>query len=261
MGKNSFLARQSSCLPALAQVPCDHLLGMSSFNGTITRSRSDADDRVMDPSFSQTYARAPLTRPAAKSPLALLLLRIAAKIEERCHNPWWMLQRSFFYKCDKREGIRSVEDLTRALEYFHVLLQLNDAYLLFDSFQAPSATPDAPLFDFKRFARELYPADSEQFAVVDGRKVDRPPQPTHEQLAQHRAEQEQYEREQARLQAEQIEYRPIVDPAHAPFTESHYVGAASAGHSNRCGRNWSATCDRLDNESSAPSDEVRCARD
>jgi len=110
------------------------------------------------------------------SPLASLLIRIQGKIESRTRRPWFDLQRSYFYS--DANGVKSVAELRKALEHFHVLLSDPEYDLLYSGFPKGNGG-----FDFKQFAAQLYPKESTNHIIRDGRYLDDAPQYTQPSVA------------------------------------------------------------------------------
>lgn len=177
---------------------------------------------LLDGTLGQTYSYPSQPRQSTstftRSPLSLLLIRLASKITELTHSPWALLQRSYFYK-DNRNGIQSTSDLGKALEHFHILLSESELQLLFESF--PS-TSQPGRFDFKLFARTLFPPDDEHPNIEDGRKApSKYTQPIEEKDGANQPEET----------TPPYGTIPLENPVEASFTASAYVGGGGAARS------------------------------
>lgn len=95
----------------------------------------------MLPTLSQTHVPIPPRAAVRPTALQMLLLRVAGKLEERTHNPWFALQRSAVDK----GNIHDATALGRTLEQFHVLISPEELELLFQSFSSmmPASTANA----------------------------------------------------------------------------------------------------------------------
>lgn len=98
--------------------------------------------------------------------LAAVLTQIRSKVESRTTRPWFDLQRGYYFR--DVNGVKDLSELRKALDHFHCSLGESDLRLLWSAF--PLTRPDGTeTFDFKAFARTLYPdIGSSGFEVIRG---------------------------------------------------------------------------------------------
>lgn len=137
----------------------------------MAKSASNLEVRLEADVFPKTYTSLLLT---GDRQLDGILRRVQSKITERVSSPWSTMQKSVGRLFDEERGLRSPEELGKALEHFHVQLGPAELRYLFQAFATttPSALGEQrtmqlqsqtqslaqPRFDYRRFVGHLFPS-------------------------------------------------------------------------------------------------------
>ena len=217
----------------------------------MSKSASNLEVREEADVFPKTFTSLLLT---GDRQLDALLRRVQGKITERVSSPWSTMQKSVGRLFDEERGLRSPQELERALLHFHVQLNPAELQYLFQAFatttpsalgehrtmqlQSQTQSQAQPRFDYRRFVGHLFPSAQgtavapnygSQLALT--RRVQAQQREAYI-LAKHRADAEKYDAamDASRRAEEARMHQLAADQSQAEANNRGFVHTITQGH-------------------------------